>query len=63
MRWGAGSLTATPLKSAAATDFATVSVCEVLVCARTTDDAPTPSAMTTRVPANQDRILITGRRV
>src|SRR5882672_7466253 len=61
MRWGAGSLASTPLKAATTTGFATVRACVGLVCARITVDAPTPSAMTTRVPANQDRTLMTGR--
>src|SRR6266850_5166014 len=61
MRWGAGSLASTPLKAATTTGFATVRACVGLVCARITVDAPTPSAMTTRVPANQDMTLMTGR--
>jgi hypothetical protein len=38
-------------------------VCAGLECGRIKVDAPTPSAMTTTVPANQERTLMTGRRV
>jgi hypothetical protein len=61
MRCGGGSLASTPLKTAAATGLA--SVCTGLEWGRIKDDAPTPSAMTTTVPANQERTLMTGRRV
>jgi len=59
MRWGGGSFASTPLKTAAATGLA--NVCAGLECGRIKDDAPTPSAMTTTVPANQERTLMTGR--